>query len=205
MARHVGIMGGTFNPIHIGHLIVAQEALVKYDFERVYFIPNQIPPHRQGEPGLASGEDRYIMVNLATATNPRYLVSRMEIDREQVSYTLDTVRAIKEKHPEVDITFITGVDSILKDRWKGFDELLGFLKYFVCATRPGFDEGQLDERLARYHLTHANRVILQRIPGVDISSTLIRRRVREGKPIKYMVTGGVESFIYKKHLYRQDP
>ncbi len=204
MARHVGIMGGTFNPIHIGHLIVAQEALVRYDFDMVYFIPNQIPPHRQLDPELAGGEDRYIMVNLATATNPRFLASRMEIDHRGVSYTLETVKTIKEKHPSMDVTFITGVDSILKDRWCGFDELLGFLKYFVCATRPGFDENLLEKRLDSYELGHRGRVALLKIPGVDISSTLIRRRVKEGKPIKYMVTGEVESFIYKKHLYMGD-
>lgn len=203
MKNHLGIMGGTFNPVHIGHLIVAQEVLNRFGFERIYFVPNQIPPHRKGTEDLASGEDRYIMVNLAVASNPSFMASRIEIDREGVSYTLDTVKIIKSMHPDLDVSFITGVDSILKDRWKGFDELLDLLEYFICVTRPGFDENLLLGRMKEYGVKKPERVILQKIPGFDISSTVIRERVRTGLPIRYMVPDSVESYIGKKHLYRE--
>lgn len=203
MKNHLGIMGGTFNPIHIGHLVVAQEVLNKFNFERIYFVPNQIPPHRKLSTELASGEDRYVMVNLAVASNPNFLASRIEIDRDEVSYTLDTVKIIKAMHPEVEISFITGVDSILRDKWKGFDELLGLLEYFICVTRPRFDESLLNAKLKEYRTANTGNMVLQRIPGFDISSTLIRERVRSGLPIRYMVPDAVESYIHKKHLYEE--
>jgi len=201
LIKHVGIMGGTFNPIHLGHLIVAQEALAEYGFDRIIFVPNQIPPHRVDKKDLAGPGDRHMMVSLATASNPHFFASRVEIDRNEVSYTLDTLKILEEEHPEAQFSFITGVDSIMKDHWHGFGELLKLLKHFIAATRPGFDERLLAERMQHWSVAGAEKIRIQKIPGVDISSTLIRKRIKEGKPIKYMVTPEVESYIYKNHLY----
>jgi nicotinate-nucleotide adenylyltransferase len=202
MLRNLGIMGGTFNPIHLGHLLVAQEAMFEFGLDEILFIPNKTPPHRIGEPDLVDSEDRFIMVNLAVSSNPGFFVSRIELDRDGVSYTLDTVKQLRLLYPETDFTFITGVDSILSDRWRGLDELLKQLARFVTVTRPGFDEKKLSGKKEELKLKFGDKIVVLKIPGIDISSTMIRERVRQGKPIKYLVAESVEKYIYKRDLYK---
>ena len=201
--KNTGIMGGTFNPIHIGHLIAAQEAMEEFKLERIIFIPNRIPPHRQNEPGLLKGSVRFDMVNLAINSNPYFRGSRIELDREEISYTYHTIRSLKEEYPETDFSFITGVDSLLKDPWVKLDELLGLLKNFIAVTRPGFDDSLLKDRIAELDLSNGGNVKLLPVPKVGISSTMIRQRIKNGKSIKYMVPDPVESYIRKNNLYNK--
>jgi nicotinate-nucleotide adenylyltransferase len=194
-------MGGTFNPIHIGHLIAAEESMKEFELDRVLFIPNRTPPHRMGEPGIINCEDRFTMVNLAIASNPNFFASRIELDREEISYTLETIRELQELYPETEINFISGLDSLVDYHWFGLDELLNLLTRFIAVTRPGFFKEELETRLKELNLTHGNKVRVLEIPDVHISSTLIRQRLKDGGTIKYLVTSEVESFIYKNHLY----
>ncbi len=201
MAKRVGVMGGTFNPIHIGHLLIAQVVLEMFNFDHILFIPNGSPPHRKGELDIASGEDRYNMVVLATVSNPKFFVSRMEIDREGCSYTYDTLRELKKSEKGTLFSFITGADSIIKDNWYRFDDVLGMLENFVVVSRPGFDESMLEDRKRCLKLKNEEKIKIVNIPPIHISSTMIRERVRLGKSIKYLVPEEVEMYIKKKKLY----
>ncbi|MCD4785036.1 MAG: nicotinate-nucleotide adenylyltransferase [Candidatus Eremiobacteraeota bacterium] len=204
MSESVGLMGGTFNPIHIGHLIAAEEARQEFCLDRILFIPNRIPPHRQNETGLLNGDTRYLMVNIAISSNPAFRASRIELDRPSLSYTYDTLVELKKTYPNVEFSFITGVDSLLQSPWHKLDDLLKLLKRFIAVTRPGFDEGRLVGRKVELGLSEGDKIKVLKIPGIDISSTKIRERIRNGKSIKYMVPDAVESFIYKNHLYDSD-
>ena len=203
MTNKTGVMGGTFNPIHVGHLIAAQEAMQKFSLDRIIFIPNRIPPHKQNQPGLVDGNVRHLMVNLAITSNPKFFSSRIELDRPSISYTYDTILELKKEHPGMDFCFITGVDSILKDPWVKLDELLGMLDCFIAVTRPGFDDSLLKARIDQLNLANGNKVKLLRIPRVGISSTMIRDRLDKNESVKYMVPEPVESFILKNHLYKK--
>jgi len=201
MLQKVGLMGGTFNPIHIGHLLAAQEAMQEFKLQEILFIPNRIPPHRQNEPGLVGGQLRLLMINLAIASNPQFHSSRIELDRPTISYTYDTIMHLKEVYPETKFSFITGVDSLLKDPWVKLDDLLGLLERFIAVTRPGFDESMLGKRIEELSLLNSDKIRILRIPEVGISSTMIRNRLKEGRSIKYMVLEPVESFVHRRHLY----
>jgi len=204
LPESVGLMGGTFNPIHLGHLIAAEEARDEFQLDRILFIPNRIPPHRKNEPGIINGDVRYLMVHIAISSNPTFRASKIELERPALSYTYDTLVELKKNYPDVDFTFITGVDSLLRDPWHKLDDLLGLLKMFVAVTRPGFDERMLARRKVELGLSEGDKIKILKIPGIDISSTMIRERIKKGKSIKYMVPAGVESFIYKNHLYKSE-
>jgi nicotinate-nucleotide adenylyltransferase len=195
-------MGGTFNPIHIGHLLAASSAQETFALDEVLFIPNHIPPHRKNEKDLISGEIRYEMVTLAIESNPCFKASREEIDRIEVSYTRDTIIRLKEKLPNSDISFITGIDSLMKNKWYMLDNLLSMLERFVVVTRPGFNPDDFEKAKKELCLVNDNKISMMNMPAVGISSTLIRERIRTGKSIKYMVPENVESFILKHHLYK---
>lgn len=201
MPRTFGIMGGTFNPIHLGHLLAAQEAMEKLRLDEILFVPNRIPPHRRQEKGILHGEVRFVMINLAIADNPRFQVSRIELDRPEISYTVHTVEQLVKERPGDEISFITGVDSLLKDPWHRMDDLLEILTRFIAVTRPGFDEGKLFQRLKELGLKNAHKVTLVGIPQVGVSSTMIRKRIKNGRSIRYLVPEPVESFIRKNNLY----
>ncbi|HHV58143.1 MAG TPA: nicotinate-nucleotide adenylyltransferase [Firmicutes bacterium] len=196
--RRIGIMGGTFDPIHYGHLVAAEAARAAFDLEPVLFVPNRLPPHKKDYP-VSDAKHRYLMTVLATITNPHFEVSRVELDREGYSYTIDTLRLLRAKFgPTVDLYFISGADAILDLlSWKDVDDLLG-LCYFIAATRPGY---KLSVELGHLQRKHASRVFTVEVPALAISSTDIRRRVREGKPIKYLLPESVENYIYKHGLY----
>jgi nicotinate-nucleotide adenylyltransferase len=203
MARY-GIMGGTFDPIHLGHLVTAEEARAHLSLERVVFLPNRHPPHK--DPAEVSGpEHRYLMTVLATATNPHFDVSREEIERAGPSYAVDTIRAFCERYAGVELFYITGADAIrqiLRGEWRDTERLLQLCR-FIGASRPGYaidhDEWHNSDIAREYR----DRIYLLEIPALAVSSTEIRRRVRNGKPIKYLVPEAVEQYIAKHALYRQ--
>jgi len=198
VGRRLGVMGGTFDPIHHGHLLTAEEAAVQFGLDEVVFVPTGQPWMKE-ERDVSSPEHRYLMTVIATASNPRFFVSRLEVDREGPTYTVDTLRELKEQRGgDVDLFFVTGADAVLEIfQWKDPDEILE-LAHFIAATRPGYD---LDRFEAEEPSRHQN-VSVMNIPALAISSTDIRERVREGRPIRYLVPEGVESYIEKAGLYR---
>jgi nicotinate-nucleotide adenylyltransferase len=200
----IGIMGGTFDPIHYGHLIAAEEAKDKFAMDKVLFIPSGDPPHKKNYK-VTPAELRYAMTLLATVGNPKFDVSRIEINRKGYSYTIDTLREIRENCPEADYYFITGADAILDIlSWKDPKELLRLCK-FIAATRPGYCLNQLDRVMAKlgYGSWREEKLIsILEIPAVSISSTEIRLRVQNGQSIRYLVPDEVLQFIMKNKLYR---
>ncbi|MHB1612878.1 MAG: nicotinate-nucleotide adenylyltransferase [Actinomycetes bacterium] len=191
----LGVMGGTFDPVHHGHLVAASEVASVFDLDEVVFAPSGQP--RQKVPQLVtSAEHRYLMTVIATASNPRFTVSRVDIDRPGVTYTIDTLRDLRvERGGQVDLFFITGADALAQIlSWKDADELFD-LAHFVGVTRPGHALG--DEGLPR------DRVSLMEVPALAISSTDCRDRVRRGEPVWYLVPDGVVQYIAKHRLYRE--
>ncbi len=195
----LGIMGGTFDPIHIGHLVTAEEALLQFELDEIVFMPTGEPPHKTRQ--VASPEARYMMASVATATNPRFWVSRLEIDVPGVDYTVDTLdRLHAECRPEVEFFFITGADAVLDIlTWKEPERLLGLCEV-IAATRPGYDLGRLAGVLA--DLPHKENVHVMEIPALAVSSSMIRERLAQGKSVRYLVTEGVAALIAKSGLYR---
>ena len=193
VGRRLGVMGGTFDPIHYGHLVTAEEALVQFALDAVVFVPTGRPWMKE-EREVSPAEDRYLMTVIATASNPRFHVSRIEVDREGPTYTVETLRALAAEHPDAELYFITGADAMLEIlEWKESGEVLS-LAHFIAATRPGYD-------LTRFESQHAN-VSLMSIPALAISSTDVRARISEGRPIRYLVPEGVKSYVEKAGLYR---
>ena len=187
-------MGGTFDPIHHGHLVAASEVAKHFDLDEVAFVPTGQPYHKRD---VTEAEHRYLMSVVATASNPSFWVSRVDIDRPGPTYTIDTLRDISRQYPDADLFFITGADAfgdILK--WKGVDQLWN-LAHFVAVTRPGH---QFDE-VRGYP---EDRVSLLEIPALAISSTDCRARVKAGYPVWYLVPDGVVQYISKHHLYVRD-
>ena len=197
MGRRLGVMGGTFDPIHYGHLVTAEEAVVQFQLDTVVFVPTGQPwmkAHREVSPA----EERYLMTVVATASNPRFTVSRIEIDRDGPTYTVETLRQLANEQPDAELYFITGADAILEIvQWKDPDEALS-LAHFIAATRPGHDLSRLEAAAAEHH----PRVSVMKIPALAISSSDIRQRVHEGRAIRYLLPEGVKSFIEKAGLYR---
>jgi nicotinate-nucleotide adenylyltransferase len=190
----VGIMGGTFDPIHHGHLVAASEVADLFGLDEVVFVPTG-EPWQKSEAAVSPAEERYLMTVIATASNPRFTVSRVDIDRGGPTYTVDTLRDLKMLYgDDAELFFITGADALGKIlTWKDATNLFE-LAHFVGVTRPGFE-------LNAEHLP-AGRVSLVQVPAMAISSTDCRRRVEEGKPVWYLVPDGVVQYIAKRGLYR---
>ncbi len=199
----LGLMGGTFDPIHIGHLVTAEEARQQFGLDHVIFIPAGVPPHKDAR-YISLAEHRYIMTMLAVVDNPYFTVSRLEIDRRQPSYTIDTVQNILQIYNyQVRLYFITGADAILDIiAWKDCERLLDSC-YFIAASRPGYSFGKLKDVLASVSSRMIKKVHLLEIPAMAVSSTFIRSRVASGKTIKYLTPDAVEQYIYKNRLYLQ--
>jgi nicotinate-nucleotide adenylyltransferase len=192
-ARRVGIMGGTFDPIHNGHLVAASEVADRFALDEVVFVPTG-HPWQKGDVAVSPAEDRYLMTVIATASNPRFTVSRVDIDREGPTYTVDTLRDLREIHSGAELFFITGADALQRIlSWKDAD-LMFTLAHFIGVTRPGFD-------LNDDHLP-ADTVSKVQVPAMAISSTACRARVASGKPVWYLVPDGVVQYIAKRNLYR---
>jgi nicotinate-nucleotide adenylyltransferase len=195
MGKRLGIMGGTFDPIHYGHLVTAEEALHQFELDEVMFVPTGRPWMKEHDV-VSPAEDRYLMTVIATASNPRFSVSRVEVDREGPTYAIDTLRTIKEDSG-ADLFFITGADAVLEIfQWKDRQELFE-MAHFIAATRPGYDVSELEE-----HGTTNDGITVMSIPALAISSTDIRTRVARGRPIRYLVPEGVVSYVRKAGLYR---
>jgi nicotinate-nucleotide adenylyltransferase len=195
VGRRLGVMGGTFDPIHYGHLVTAEEALVQFELEGVMFVPTGQPWMKAHEV-VSPAEDRYLMTVIATASNPLFSVSRIEVDREGPTYAVDTLRALKDE-TDADLYFITGADAIVEIvQWKDTRDLFE-LAHFIAATRPGYDVAGLE-----VPGDDGDAVTVMNIPALAISSTDIRERVKGGRPIRYLVPEGVKSYIEKAGLYR---
>src|SRR5215218_6668596 len=195
--RHrLGVMGGTFDPIHHGHLVAASEVAGRFALDEVVFVPTG-QPWQKGDVDVSPAEDRYLMTVIATASNPRFHVSRADIDRVGPTYTIDTLRDLHALYgPTTELFFITGADALAKIlSWKDALEMLS-LAHFVGVTRPGFE-------LSDAHLP-ADTVTLVEVPAMAISSTDCRTRVAAGKPVWYLVPDGVVQYIAKRGLYRGD-
>jgi len=200
MAHAVGIMGGTFDPIHLGHLVAAEEARLRFELDRVIFIPNGSPPHKP-EYIVSPAEHRYAMVVLATASNPHFETSREEIDRDGPSYTVDTMRAYREELGEAArLYFITGADAMLESpTWRQPEEIARVCE-FIAVARPGYD---LDRLAAAVGPAIFARVRVLDIPAVEISSTELRRRAAAGEPLRYLVPSAVGEYIRTNRLYAE--
>jgi nicotinate-nucleotide adenylyltransferase len=197
--NRLGIMGGTFDPVHFGHLVTAEEALVQFGLDRVLFMPTGQPQAKR-HPTVASAHDRYLMTVIATASNPDFVVSSLEIDRPGPTYTVDTLRELHRLHPDAELFFITGADAVAEIlRWKDAEELAK-LTHFIAATRPGYDLGALFDELGR---EGARSVALMEVPALAISSTDIRARVGADRPIRYLLPEPVSAYIAKNALYRK--
>ncbi|GAB3805353.1 nicotinate-nucleotide adenylyltransferase [Humibacter antri] len=184
-------MGGTFDPIHHGHLVAASEVAQSFDLDEVVFVPTG-EPWQKGH--VTEAEHRYLMTVVATAANPRFTVSRVDIDRRGPTYTIDTLRDLQESRPDTDLYFITGADAIAQIlSWRDVDELWN-LAHFVAVSRPG-------HQLEVTGLPNRNVSLLE-VPALAISSTDCRDRVSRGFPVWYLVPDGVVQYISKHHLYR---
>jgi nicotinate-nucleotide adenylyltransferase len=197
MSRRIGVMGGTFDPIHHGHLVAAEEARWQFDLDRVVFVPTGRP--WQKPVGVSPAEDRYRMTVLATTSNPAFTVSRLEVDHQGPTYTVDTLRRLRAAQPAgTRLFFITGADAVLQIlTWKEPDQVLA-LAELIAATRPGFD---LD-RLIGQVPGAAGRVHRMEIPALAISSSDLRTRVARGAPIQYLVPDEVARYIHDHALYQ---
>jgi nicotinate-nucleotide adenylyltransferase len=192
MGTRLGVMGGTFDPIHVGHLVTAEEALHQFALDEVVFVPTGRPWMKEHDV-VASAEDRYTMTAIGIEPEPRFHVSRLEVDRGGATYTVDTLRALRDEVPGAELFFITGADAMLEImRWKE-PETVFDLAHFIAATRPGYDVAPFDTM---------PDVTVMRIPALAISSTDIRARVHEGRPIRFLVPEGVEAHIRAHGLYR---
>lgn len=203
----LGIFGGTFNPVHIGHLRTAEETREAVGLDRVVFIPSGNPPLKRR--GLAEAAHRYEMVALATASNPCFLVSDIELHRTEKSYTVTTLHLLREQYRDDELLFILGVDAFLDiPHWRQPESLMATTD-FAVVVRPGFSLSLLASSpyIARESaesapaLASGRRIIPVNVTQLDISSTEIRRRIREGKSIKYLVPEAVENYIYDNGLY----
>jgi nicotinate-nucleotide adenylyltransferase len=217
MAQKIGILGGTFNPVHYGHLAAAEEVRDRLKLDRVLFIPAFLPPHKDED--LPSAPQRLEMVRLAISTNPHFKASDIEIKRGGRSFTVDTIGELRQHYPGAELYFITGLDSFLEIRtWKDWERLLS-LCTFVVLSREGYRFadigalGFLDAAVAgltdldagrkeQVRITEGDRaLVFERIPYYEISSTDIRERVRRGKSIKYCLPDPVEHYIIENKLY----
>ena len=190
-------MGGTFDPVHHGHLSAANEVAARFALDEVVFVPTG-QPWQKSDQQVSSPEDRYLMTVIATASNPRFSVSRVDVDRPGATYTIDTLRALHETWVDAELFFITGADALAQIlTWHAADELFS-LAHFVGVSRPGYERVDL----SRFP---EGAVTLLEVPALAISSSGCRARVASGDPVWYLVPDGVVQYIEKRHLYRPVP
>lgn len=200
VSQRVGILGGTFDPIHFGHLAAAQEVAWVLGLARVLFVPAHLQPLKGAAPGAAPA-DRAAMVRLAIAGNPLFELSTLELDRGGISYTVDTLRELRRADPAAAYWFILGMDSLVDlARWHRPDEIFSLVEV-AAVHRAGWDRVDVEALQAEIPAARG-RVRIVRIPGVDIASSDLRDRVRQGRPIRYLVPDDVAAYIEAKGLYR---
>jgi nicotinate-nucleotide adenylyltransferase len=191
--RRIGIMGGTFDPVHHGHLVAASEVASRFELDEVVFVPTG-EPWQKTERAVSPAEDRYLMTVIATASNPRFTVSRVDVDRKGPTYTIDTLNELHDAYPDSQLFFITGADALEHIlSWHNVEELFEYA-HFIGVTRPGY-------RLDGEHLPRGS-VTLVEVPAMAISSTGCRDRVASGEPVWYLVPDGVVQYITKRGLYQ---
>jgi len=191
--RRVGVMGGTFDPVHHGHLVAASEVAHDFALDEVVFVPTGEPWQKSARQ-VSPAEHRYLMTVIATASNPRFWVSRVDIDRAGPTYTVDTIRDIAAQRAGADLFFITGADALAQIlSWKDGEQAIALAR-FVGVTRPGYE-------LSDAHLPSDSATLLD-VPAMAISSSDVRERVQKGQPIWYLVPDGVVQYINKHGLYR---
>lgn len=203
MTQKLGILGGTFNPVHQGHLILAQDALEHFGLNRVLFIPCAQPPHKAPN-SLAAAKHRLAMLRAAVADNPRFEISTIELERSGPSFTIETLKTLRETHPDTRFYFMIGTDSLLElHQWREISELLELCE-FVTMLRPGFPVEHLAEERLNLPPPWPARLLKNLFPGhaADISSTDIRRRVAAGCSIRYLVPDAVAGYIAAQGLYQ---
>jgi nicotinate-nucleotide adenylyltransferase len=201
-AVKVGIFGGTFDPVHQGHMVIAEQVMGELGFSHVLFVPGGIPPHKEASSVRASAEDRFDMVEAAVAENERFSVDRVEVNAGRPMHSVETVGILKERSPGDEWYFISGADEVSNLlAWKDPDRLLEEV-VMVAATRPGFDLSKLGHLEAG--LRNFDRIFPVECTRVDISATGIRRRILQGKSVRYLVPEGVYRIIRDKGLYEGD-
>ncbi len=201
--KNLGIIGGTFNPIHYGHLIAAEFTREAFALDRIIFVPSARPPHKAPEEILES-RHRLVMAEIAVRDNPFFSVSTLEIDRQGLSYSVETVDSIRGLHPGANLFFILGIDAfMLMNTWKD-TERLAELCSMIVVTRPGYELNPADVCCAGVPLLMWQKMEVIAIPGFEISSSAIRERVAQGRTIRYLLPSGVEDYISTNQLYRGD-
>ncbi|MCH9710786.1 MAG: nicotinate-nucleotide adenylyltransferase [Actinomycetia bacterium] len=198
--RRLGVMGGTFDPVHNGHLVAASEVADLFGLDEVVFVPTGRPWQKRTHP-VTPAEDRYLMTVIATASNPRFSVSRVDIDRAGPTYTKDTLRDLHALNPDADLYFITGADALASIlSWQNWEEMFSIAR-FIGVSRPGYE---LDGRHISAAMAElpADSLQLDEVPALAISSTDCRNRAREARPIRYLVPDGVVQYVAKRDLYR---
>lgn len=199
MKEKLGIMGGSFNPIHIGHLHLAESARVEFGLDRVLFVPSN-NPFKSGKMEV-SREQRYDMVQLAVASNPAFDASPVEIVHPGKTYTIDTIKMIKKQQPEAQLYFITGADIMFEIlNWRNAKELLQ-LTCFITATRPGYPQARWKKCVRKLRRDYHAKIYKLMSSEMDITSTDIRNRIKSGKSVKYLIPEPVEDYIIKNNLY----
>lgn len=204
MKTRIGIMGGTFDPIHYGHLVLAECIKSDFKLDKIIFIPAGIPPHKMNLK-ISGNKHRYAMTALAVASNPNFEISDIEVNSEEVSYTINTLQKLKDAMgAEAELFFITGADAVFDmEHWKDIGLLLASFQIIV-GTRPGHKNAMLDQKIAMLNEKYNSDIKKAEIPGIAVSSTDIRNRAAEGKTIKYLVPEPVERYIMENRLYKPD-
>lgn len=199
----IGILGGTFNPIHYGHLIIAEYIRVDQNLEKIIFIPTGIPPHKNKEEILNS-KIRSEMVGLAIESNPQFECSNIEIYNKEISYTIDTVKSLKSQNPDNEFHMIIGGDSLMSLRtWKGYKELISITNIIV-ADRYGACGKTIIAEIDKLNSETKNSITSIKTPIIEISSTEIRNKLKEKKSIKYLLPENVENYILKRGIYNNE-
>lgn len=198
---NIAIMGGTFDPVHYGHLAAAETVRAQFQLQQVLFMPAGRPAHKKDH-AVTDPEMRFQMLQLATGSNPYFSVSRLEIERPGATYTVDTLDCLTKKFKQANLYFITGADGVHELlTWKDPARLLKMCQ-FIAVTRPGFDKQGLLQEIEALTKQFAASFQLLEVPGVAISSSDIRNRVKNQMPIKYLVPESVEAFLFRHHLYQ---
>jgi len=199
----IGIMGGSFDPIHMGHLIIGENARDSLNLDKVIFIPTGTNPFKR-DGATSSSNHRVNMVKLAIELNPYFTMSTIEVERQGISYTIDTLKILKDRYKEDQLYFIIGTDIIFQiEKWKDFQDLFKLCK-FALFNRPGKEISEIENRLKELSSKHNISFVRLNSPLIDISSTDIRNRLRNKQTIKYLVPKEVEEYILKHNLYMEE-
>lgn len=202
LSKKVGIMGGSFDPIHIGHLMIAESAYEQFDLERILFIPTGNPPHKDISI-YSTSKQRLEMVSLAIQDNHHFQLSTLEMEREGVIYTFRTLEILKNQNPDIEYYFIMGADSLFDfESWKEPSKITEYCTLLV-ATRENMENQALMDKILYLENKYKGKIQILNTPNIDISSRTLRERVKNGSTIKYYVPKDVENYIKKNHLYKE--